>query len=473
MGGVIQFQLGAEIRRVVIDDPTRTVLDWLREEAGRTGTKEGCNEGDCGACTVLIGRFEAGAMRYRAVNACIRFLPSLDGCHVLTVEDLAAANGALHPIQRALVDHHGAQCGFCTPGFAMRLADLAVQGRSLTRAELALELAGNLCRCTGYRPILDAGQAILADPPALPLAAAVGAVAAPITTEEGRGWLAPTSLAELATAYAADPEALLLAGGTDIGLWVTKQGQRPARLISLERVAELRGVTRLGGGLAIGAATPYQDLLPVLVDWHPDLARLVGRIGSPQIRATGTIGGNLVNGSPIGDMAPALLALGAELVLQRGDDQRRLPLAEFFLGYRRTALQPGEFITRIDLPALAPQDRFFAYKISKRFDQDISAVCLALWLRIEDGLVQAARLGLGGMAATPTRAPLTEAALIGRPCDLAAAQMAAGILAQELTPLSDWRASAAYRRQVAGNLLVKAAVERTTGQRLDVREALA
>lgn len=473
MGGEIQFHFGSEIRRVVIDDPTRTVLDWLREEAGRTGTKEGCNEGDCGACTVLIGRFEAGAMRYRAVNSCIRFLPSLDGCHVLTVEDLAAANGALHPIQQALVDHHAAQCGFCTPGFVMRLADLAVQGRSLTRAELALELAGNLCRCTGYRPILDAGQAILADPPALPLVPAVGAVAAPITTASGRGWLAPTNLDDLAAAYDADPEALLLAGGTDIGLWVTKQGQQPARLISLERVAELRGVTRTGGGLAIGAAAPYQDLLPVLADWHPDLARLVGRIGSPQIRAAGTIGGNLANGSPIGDMAPALLALGAELLLRRGAQERRLALAEFFQGYRRTALQPGELITRIDVPALLPQDRLFIYKISKRFDQDISAVCLALWLRLDQGIVQAARLGLGGMAAVPTRAPLTEAALIGRPFDLAVAQAASLVLAQELTPLSDWRASAEYRRQVAGNLLIKAAIEQTTGQRLDVREASA
>ena len=454
--------------------PTRTVLDWLREDARCTGTKEGCNEGDCGACTVVIAELApadatrddvVAGLRLRSANACIQFLPTLDGKALFTVEDLAGADGALHPVQQAMVACHGSQCGFCTPGFVMSLwaayQHHAARGTTPTRQQLADELSGNLCRCTGYRPILDAGERMF-DAPAAPLAAApvVAALAslrdAPALRSVGPGGaelIAPRTLAEFAAARLAHPEATLLAGSTDIGLWVNKMFRDLPRLLSIGAVDELKRVETQAGVLSIGAAASLEDAWHALVRRWPSLIEIWLRFAGVPLRHTGTMGGNVANGSPIGDSAPVLMALDASLVLRRGDAVRRVRLDAFYSGYMKNVLEPGEFVQAIEVP-LDSRAEVRAYKISKRFDCDISAVCAGFAIELDGaGTIAAARLAFGGMAATVKRAALAEDALVGGTWDevtLAAAQDA---LASDFAPLTDMRASAAYRLQVAQNLL--------------------
>jgi xanthine dehydrogenase small subunit len=444
------------------DNPTRTVLEWLREEAHCTGTKEGCAEGDCGACTVVLGCLdEQGALQLQPVNACIQFLPTLDGKALFTVEDLAGADGTLHPVQQSMLQCHGSQCGFCTPGFVMSLWSSYQHhtraGTRPTRQQLADDLSGNLCRCTGYRPILDAGQRMFDAPPvALPTAPVVQALktlqqAAPLAT--GSGFFAPRTVADFAALRLAKPQALLLAGSTDIGLWVTKQFRQLGELISINEVAELKAVWRQGAQLHIGAAASLEVAWQALVAEWPVLRDLWLRFASLPIRHAGTMGGNVANGSPIGDSAPVLMALGATLVLQRGAVQRQLPLEDFYLGYMKNALQAGEFVHSLQVPLPSANQRLRAYKISKRFDCDISAVCMAAALDLDGECIATARIALGGMAATVKRARAAEAALVGRPWTEATLQAAQAALAQDFQPLSDMRASAGYRLQVAQNLL--------------------
>jgi xanthine dehydrogenase small subunit len=447
--------------------PTRSVLQWLREDARCTGTKEGCNEGDCGACTVVVGELGAhGALDLRPVNACIRPLPTLDGKALFTVEDLAPARGALHPVQQAMVACHGAQCGFCTPGFVMSLwaayqKHLAASTRP-TRQALADDLSGNLCRCTGYRPILDAGLQAFEAPPA-PLDAApvwrlLKTLAAdpPLSLQGPAGRFdAPRSAAALAALLAAHPSARLLSGATDIGLWINKQFRALPHLVYTGEVAELRRLEEVDGALHIGAAVPLEEAWAALARHWPALAELWRRFAGLPTRMAGTLGGNVANGSPIGDGAPALMALDAVLCLRRGDTLRRLPLQAFYLGYMRNALQPGEFLQAIEVPLPRAQTpwQVRAYKLSKRYDGDISAVCAGLALRLEGGVVADVRLAFGGMAATVQRAAQAEAALRGRAWDAAAVDAAATALAQDFTPMTDLRASAGYRLRVAGHLL--------------------
>ena len=454
--------------------PTRTVLDWLREDARCTGTKEGCNEGDCGACTVVIAELAAedaasddvvAGLRLRSANACIQFLPTLDGKALFTVEDLAAADGPLHPVQQAMVACHGSQCGFCTPGFVMSLwaayQHQSARGTQPSRQHLADELSGNLCRCTGYRPILDAGERMF-DLPAAPLDAApvIAALAslreAPalrIVGPDGAELVAPRTLAEFAAARLAHPDAHVLAGSTDIGLWVNKMFRDLPRLISIGNVDELKRVEAREGVLSIGAAASLEDAWLALVARWPSLAEVWLRFAGVPLRHTGTMGGNVANGSPIGDSAPVLMTLDATLVLRRGDGIRRVRLDAFYSGYMKNVLQAGEFVQAIEVP-LESRAVVRAYKISKRFDCDISAVCAGLAIELDEaGTIAAARLAFGGMAATVKRAALAEDALVGGAWDettLAAAQDA---LASDFAPLTDMRASAAYRLQVAQNLL--------------------
>ncbi|GAB0115063.1 xanthine dehydrogenase small subunit [Acidisoma sp. C75] len=466
----IRFLLGSEERRISGADPTRSVLDYLREDEQLHGTKEGCAEGDCGACTVLLAERTAdGGLRRRPVNACIMFLPALDGKQVMTVEHLAGPDGRLHPVQQAMLDHHASQCGFCTPGFVMSLTALyeerASPGAGLPdRPAIADALAGNLCRCTGYRPILDAAAAALAQPQAQAQAGdAIAARLAALGTEAAtlacgtaaRRFMAPRSLGELTALLAAMPEALLLGGGTDVALWVTKQQRDLPLLIATGAVAEMLEIAEDGAALRIGGAVAYADAAAALARLAPAAAGLIRRIGSRQIRERGTIGGNIANASPIGDMPPPLIALGASLLLVSASGRRRLPIAEFFLDYRRTALLPGEVIAAIEIPRPAPALRLGVYKVSKRFDQDISAVCAAFAIRLEGGTVAEARLAYGGMAAIPRRAAAAEAALLGAPWTEASLEAATEAMAADFTPLSDMRASAAYRAQVARNLLRK------------------
>jgi xanthine dehydrogenase small subunit len=460
----IRFLFGDEERSISGLAPTRTVLEWLRGEARACGTKEGCAEGDCGACTVVLGEPSGGGMVWRAVNACILFLPALDGRQLLTVEHLKAPDGELHPVQAAMVARHGSQCGFCTPGFVMSLFALYHAGTAPDRQAANEALAGNLCRCTGYRPILDAARDACTGRPADRFAASAGEIAARLRAMasdelecagEGGRFLAPHTLDGLAAAVAAHPDATILGGGTDVGLWVTKLHRALPTLIAVERVAGLADVAEHGGVLRIGAGATYEAALEAIGRHWPDFARMVRRIGSRQIRNRGTIGGNVANASPIGDTPPALLALDATFLLRAGAARRRVAAADFFLGYRKTALEPGEFLEAIEVPLPATRDPFAIYKVSKRFEQDISAVCGAFWLRLRDGAVADVRIGLGGMAAIPARARKTEAALHGGAWTREAATAAMQVLAEEFSPLTDMRASAAYRAQVARNLLLR------------------
>ena len=463
----IRFILDGEV--VTVDDiaPTTTLLEYLREKLGRTGTKEGCAEGDCGACTVVIGESVAGKIVYRAINSCIRFLPTLDGKEIVTVENLKAAEGKLHPVQQAMVDHHASQCGFCTPGFVMSLFGLYLNEAAPQREDVVRALSGNLCRCTGYRPIVDAGCHMkdYADPASWSRThaqdakhrQALQAIAATdnVALQAGAGYRAPASIDELARLCDANPKALLLAGGTDVGLWVTKQLRDLPMLIYTGNVAELKSLRERENALEIGAAVSLTDAYAAIVARYPMLAELAERFGSPPVRNSGTLGGNVANGSPIGDSMPFMLALGASVKLHRAGGEREMPLEDFYLGYQKKALQPGEFVEAVRVPLSPAGRRFASYKVSKRFDQDISALCGAYAFDLDNGRIAKVRIAYGGMAAVPKRALQTEAVLTGQPWSRATIEAALPALALDYAPLSDMRASAGYRMQVAQNLLLR------------------
>jgi xanthine dehydrogenase small subunit len=473
VSSAIRFVLDGRVHAVERVEPTRTVLQHLREDLGRTGTKEGCAEGDCGACTTVVAErvVDAGdeRLRFRAVNACIRFLPTLDGKALFTVQGLECG-GAMHPAQQAMVDCHGSQCGFCTPGIVMSLFALAKNDPHPDRRAINDALAGNLCRCTGYRPIVDAAQRMmqlveandtlrarqraredmllvqlrsLERPALVSFAGASGS------------FHAPRTIAELCTLRAALPDARLVAGTTDVGLWVTKRHQALGDLIYTGEVSELQRVGRDETHLEIGAAVTVADAAALLVREYADFAELFRRFGSPPIRNAATLGGNIANGSPVGDSMPGLIALGAELVLRCGNAQRTLALEDFYLAYRQTALSPGEFVQSVRIPLARPGLQFRTYKLSKRFDQDISALCAAFAATIEGGTVVSIRIAYGGMAATPKRAVHTEKAVAGRPWSEDTVRAAMATLGDDYAPISDMRASLNYRRRTAANLLMR------------------
>ncbi len=427
------------------DDPSRTLLTWLRERRGLVGTKEGCAEGDCGACTVVLAENQEGSVRYLPVNSCILCLGTLDRREVITVERLKD-----HPVQRAMVECHGSQCGFCTPGFVMALY---AHYKRPQAADLRDAIAGNLCRCTGYRPILDAGERAraMADPElerADDEARRARLARLPRdSTLLGKRFFVPTTVDELAGFLAERPQATILAGGTDAGLWITKQHRDLDEVAYIGRVSELSEIEDSPGYLEIGAAVTYAEAYAALAGIHPDIGELLRRLGAVQVRAAGTLAGNIANGSPIGDSMPFLLALGASVTLQRGSAQRSVALESFYTGYRKSVLLPGEFIRSVRVPKLAAGARFAAYKLSKRFDQDISAVCAAFHVAAGE-----ARFAFGGMAATPARARNAEKTW-PRGVDAACAA-----LAEDFKPLSDQRASAWYRLTTAQNLLRKFAL---------------
>ena len=451
--------------------PYATLLDWLRLKAHATGAKEGCGEGDCGACTVVLARASDGKLDQRPVNACILLMGQVDGAEILTIEDLAQGSH-LHPIQQAMVDHHGSQCGFCTPGIVMSLFALqqGAQG-TVTRPEIESALAGNLCRCTGYRPIIDAAMETCSGPAQdrfaeasaarLSALAALDDVADLFVGTPTQFFAAPASEDALAALYLEHPDALILSGATDVGLWITKALQTPPKIIWLGR---LRGAfTAIEAGdkaLSLGAGLTLADAITPLVTIHPDFAEIMRRFGSAQVRASGTIGGSLANGSPIGDIAPCLIALGAEIELRRGSELRRLPLEAYFIAYKQQDRRPGEYLRRIIIPRPAPDREFRAFKVSKRFDEDISAVLGAFQLGLVGRHVIFARIAFGGMAGTPSRAPMTEMAAIGIDLDDPATwAKALAELGNDFTPIDDARASAAYRSLIARNLFLKTLME--------------
>ena len=447
----IAFLLNGTPVRVSGDDPTRTLLQWLREDRGLTGTKEGCNEGDCGACTVIVT--DAGGTR--ALNACILFLPQLHGRAVRTVEGLSGPKGEMHPVQAAMVDHHGSQCGFCTPGFVMSMAAAQVNGAT----DHDDYLAGNLCRCTGYAPIVRAAKAVAG-------VQAPGWMAGALP-EVGAAPFAPTSSDELAAWYAAHPDATLIAGATDVGLWVTKQLRDLPEVAFLHACADLQKIERDGDRLRIGAGVTIAALRKAVAGTHPAFAELLRRFASEQVRQAATIGGNIANGSPIGDTPPALIAMGAVLHLRKGETRRDIPLEAFFLDYGKQDRAKGEFVEAVTIPASAPG--LACYKLSKRFDQDISAVCGCFAIGVEGGKIANARIAFGGMAGIPKRAAAVEAALVGRDWTLATVTAALPAFASDFAPMTDMRASSAYRLEAAQNMLIRYFHERA-GQAVSVLE---
>lgn len=424
--------------------PTQTLLDWLRNERGLNGTKEGCNEGDCGACSVMVTD-ENGK---RALNACILFMPQLQGKAVRTVEGISGPGGQLHPVQQAMIDHHGSQCGFCTPGFIASMAT----GHANGRTDHDDVLAGNLCRCTGYAPIIRAAKAAEAlDVPSW-INEDLSGLDSPVD-------YAPETLDDLADWYAAHPDATVIAGATDVGLWVTKQLRDLGEVVFLNRCLELKRITETDETITFGATATMVDVHRVLRDHHPSYADMVRRYGSEQVRSAATIGGNIANGSPIGDNPPALIALNATLHLRHGDVTRDLAIENFFLNYGKQDRAKGELVTGVTIPKSAPNLR--VYKLSKRFDQDISAVCGAFNITTKDGIVAQARIAFGGMAGIPARAKSVEAALIGQAWSESTIEAGTKILGQDFTPLTDMRASATYRLTAAQNMLRRYYAENT------------
>ena len=445
--------------------PSRTLLEVLREDLCSTATKEGCGEGDCGACTVVLGEKQGNAMTYKAVNSCIRLAHSVDGMAVWTAEDIAEGS-QLHPVQEAMVQCHASQCGFCTPGFVMSLFAMyqnhTRKGHAITRELAQVELSGNLCRCTGYRPILDAAQMLDALPVAqldeadlllkMELLAPVSiGLEADLIGENG--YKSPLSLKSLLKTRAAQPNAQIVAGTTDVGLWVTKQHRQFDQIIDVTKVAELQRIEDYAHHIAIGAAVTLNDAFAALVKDRPQLHDFAARFAGLPVRNSGTLGGNVANGSPIGDSMPLLIALGANVVLMSIRGSREMPLEQLYTGYRQNVMAPDEVLAWINVPKPAPQEFLRIYKISKRFDDDISALCLAINLQIHNDIVTKASIGVGGVAATPVRAIKTEAACARKDWSKALIDHLKTVLRAEFLPISDMRASSAYRTQVLGNLL--------------------
>ncbi|MEW6634058.1 MAG: xanthine dehydrogenase small subunit [Pseudomonadota bacterium] len=457
--------------------PDATLLDWLRLNRSLRGTKEGCAEGDCGACTVLVGKLSADGLVYESVNACIRFMGSLDGTHVVTVEHLRGEGDKLHPVQQAMVDFHGSQCGFCTPGFIMSLYGLWMKTPNPSDAAIEKALQGNLCRCTGYEAIMRAARAISSygkaakDPLAVErkdITTRLEALRDGARVEVGAGkhrLIVPADVDDFAAVLEKEPGATIVAGSTDVGLWVTKHMRDISPVVFIGGLDGLRAISEAEGTISIGAGVTYTEAFETLSKRIPALGPLVDRIGGEQVRNMGTIGGNIANGSPIGDTPPPLIALGAELTLRKGSARRTIPLENFFIAYGKQDRQPGEFVEAVHVPVPAKEVKFAVYKVTKRRDEDITATLGAFHLTLAgDGTVAEIRIAYGGMAATPKRASAVEKALVGKAWNEAAVEVAMAEYANDFTPLTDMRATAEYRALAAKNLLLRFYIE-TTGTR--------
>jgi xanthine dehydrogenase small subunit len=453
----LEFMRRGALVRIEKFAPDTMLLEYLRLTEKSKGTKEGCNEGDCGACTVVLGTPHNGGVRYQAVNACILLLGQIHGRELITVDDLARG-GVLHPVQQAMVDAHASQCGFCTPGFVMSLFSLAHESRKVSRQDVVEQIAGNLCRCTGYRPIIDAGLAACdkADDhwhkAQTETCAALENIKGDLFVGDANSFFAaPSNCEALADLCATYPEATIVSGGTDVGLWINKQMRAQSKIIFTGAARDFAQIVDHGDHISIGAGATYDDAFDALEKISQDFSFLLKRIGARQVRASGTIGGNIANGSPIGDMPPALIALDATLHLRIGKTERAMKLEDFFIAYGKQDRKPGELVWCIDVPKTKSNQIFHCAKITKRRDDDISAVMGAFLFTFQNEKITAARIAYGGMAGTPKRAIKTEAALIGKTL-----REAQHIVLNDYEPLSDMRASAEYRSNVANALLQKA-----------------
>jgi xanthine dehydrogenase small subunit len=476
VAGEIRFILNDEEVRLSDVKPDTTLLDWLRLERRLRGSKEGCAEGDCGACTVLVGRLMDEEIIYDSVTACIRFVGSLHGTHVMTVEHLRGKDGQLHPVQQAMVDHHGSQCGFCTPGFVMSLYGLWMRNPNPSQSAIEKALHGNLCRCTGYAPIIRAAKAIstYGAPQGDPLWAERIALKGKIKAlndgkrielgEGGEKIIIPASVDDFAQVYAENPGATIVNGATDVGLWVTKFMRAIGPVIFINHLQELKHVEVREDSVRFGAGVSYSQAFPVIATHFPELGELWDRIAGEQVRNMGTIGGNIANGSPIGDSPPPFIALGARLHLRKGNERRELALEDYFVAYGKQDRTPGEFVEAVSLPKLPAGEKFATYKISKRREEDISALCGAFRVGFDaEGNVASAQIAFGGMAATPKRAKAVEAALIGKAWTMESVEAGMALFGEDYQPISDMRASADYRLLTAKNLLMRFYLE-TSGQ---------
>ncbi|MCA1439230.1 xanthine dehydrogenase small subunit [Ensifer sp. IC4062] len=462
----IRFLLNDRLAELADVSPVQTLLDFLRIDRNLRGTKEGCAEGDCGACTVLVGRLLGGQLKYETINACIRFVGSLDGCHVVTVDALAQPNGPLHPVQQAMVDTHASQCGFCTPGFVMSLYGLWMENPKPSVQEIEKALQGNLCRCTGYAAIIRAAEAIssigeVGKDPLVAERETIGRQLAALQDgrrvvigKEAERFVLPASVDDFAAVLESDPKATIVAGSTDVGLWVTKFMRDIAPVVHISHLEELRRISLDADGITLGAGVSYTEACPMIVEHFPQMRELWNRIGGEQVRNMGTVGGNIANGSPIGDTPPALIALGASVTLRKGTRRRTLPLEAFFIEYGKQDREPGEFVETVRIPFLKEAAHFAVYKVTKRLDEDISAVCGAFRVTLDGrGKVAEATIAFGGMAGTPKRASKVEARLKGADWNDVTIEAAVAAFSEDFTPLTDWRASADYRMLVAKNLL--------------------
>ncbi|NAW59013.1 MULTISPECIES: xanthine dehydrogenase small subunit [unclassified Vibrio] len=468
---MITFLLNQELRQESELSPNMTVLNYLRNQVNKTGTKEGCGSGDCGACTVVLGEVLDGQLHYRSVNSCLTFVSALHGKQLITVEDLQNSDRSLHPVQQAMVEFHGSQCGYCTPGFIMSMFALSKNKPAATKADVMESLAGNLCRCTGYRPIVDAALSLASNEPLMDqfthfeqqiIAKLESIQAQPASLSFGKlTAYSPRSVNELAQLYVTNPKAKLVAGGTDLALEVTQFHREIETLISVNLVDDMKVCEQSDTNLHIGANVAISDAYQLLTQHYPDFGELLHRFASLQVRNQGTLGGNIANASPIGDAPPLLIALNAQIKLRRGQQTRIIPLEDYFISYKITAQQESEFIEQIIIPKQGTDETFRAYKLSKRIDDDISAVCGAFNLHIEDNKVVNARIAFGGMAATPKRASHCENALIGQTWNEDTIQQAMQAINLDFEPLSDFRASKEYRSLTAANMLRRLFIEET------------